>query len=425
MATIEQNKILTQTGKGTPMGEVFRRYWIPALRSEELPGNDCPPVRVKLLSEELIAFRDTDGKLGLVDEFCAHRRVSLFFGRNEENGLRCPYHGWKYDVKGNCTEIPSEPQGSKLCEKVKLKAYPCIERGGVIWTYMGPPELQPPLPEFEWATVPDSHRYVNKRLQECNYLQAMEGGIDGSHVSSLHSGELHTDPLHAGTKGAKYQADKAPKFEVAQSRGGLLIGARRQADEGESYWRVTQWIMPWYTMIPPYGDHGVHGHAWVPIDDENCYAWSMTHHPTRPLTEHELNAMQNGQGMYADLIPGTYKTVANKSNDYLIDREAQKSGRYYSGVKGIAMQDASLQESMGPIVDRSLERLVHTDVAIVQARRRLLAAAEGLAAGMEPAGLDTASHLVRSASLVAPSNTPLSDLEELFKAKPGQPHTSI
>jgi hypothetical protein len=184
--------------------------------------------------------------------------------------------------------------------------------------------------------------------------------------------------------------------------------------------------MPWYTMIPPYGDHGVHGHAWVPIDDENCFAWSFTHHPTRPLTEGELTAMQNGQGMYAELIPGTYRTVANKDNDYLIDREAQKSGRYYSGVKGIGMQDASLQESMGPIVDRSLERLVHTDVAIVQARRRLLAAAEALSTRNEPPpGLDTASHLVRSASLLAPSSTPLSDLEELFKAKPGQPHTSI
>jgi phthalate 4,5-dioxygenase oxygenase subunit len=425
MATTEQNKILTQTGKGTPMGEVFRRYWIPALRSEELPERDCPPVRVTLLSEKLIAFRDTDGKLGLIDEFCAHRRVSLYFGRNEQSGLRCPYHGWKYDVNGQCTEIPSEPANTKLCEKVKLKAYPCIERGGVIWTYMGPPELQPPLPEFEWATVPDSHRFVNKRLQECNYLQAMEGGIDSSHVSSLHSGELHTDPLHAGTKGAKYQSDKAPKFEVAQSRGGLLIGAKRQADEGENYWRVTQWIMPWYTMIPPYGDHGLHGHAWVPIDDENCYAWSMTHHPTRPLTEEELHAMENGQGIYAELIPGTYKTVQNKDNDYQIDREAQKSGRYYSGVRGIAMQDASLQESMGAVVDRSLERLVATDVAIVQARRRLLAAAEGLAAGKEPAGLDTESHLVRSASLVAPSGTPLSDLEDLFKATPGQAHTSI
>ena len=425
MATIEQNKVLTQTGKNTPMGNLFRRYWIPALLSEEIPKPDCPPVRVKLLSEQLIAFRNTDGQVGLMDEFCAHRRVSLWFGRNEENGLRCPYHGWKYDLNGQCVDIPSEPPESTFCNKVKLTAYPCVERGGVVWTYMGPPELQPPLPEFEWALVPDSHRYVSKRLQENNYLQAMEGGIDGSHVSSLHSGELKTDPLHKGTQGAKYQSDLRPKFEVASSPGGMVIVAKRAAEPGQSYWRVTQWIMPWYTMIPPYGDHGVHGHAWVPIDDENCFAWSFTHHPTRPLNETELYSMQNGQGMYAELIPGTYKTVANKSNDYLMDRSAQNSGLYYSGVKGIGMQDASVQESMGPIVDRSLERLVSTDIAIVQARRRLLAAAEGMPNGAEPPALDPATHRVRSASFVAASDIPLSQIEEILEAKSGKAHTTI
>ena len=348
------------------------------------------------------------------------------FGRNEENGLRCPYHGWKYDTNGQCVDIPSEPVGSTFCNKVKLAAYPCVERGGVIWTYMGPPELQPPLPEFEWAMVPDSHRYVSKRLQESNYLQAMEGGIDGSHVSSLHSGELHTDPLHKGTEGAKYQADLRPKFEVAGSDGGMVIGAKREAGEGQSYWRVTQWIMPWYTMIPPYGDHGVHGHAWVPIDDENCFAWSMTHHPTRPLTESELHAMQNGQGMYAELIPGTYKTVQNKGNNYLMDREGQKSGRYYSGVMGIGMQDASLQENMGgPVVDRTKVRLVANDVAIVQARRRLMAAVEGLEKGSEPPALDPATHRVRSASFILPSEVPLSEATDALTAKLGVAHTSI
>ncbi len=407
------------------MGKLFRRYWIPALLSEEIPTPDCPPVRVKLLSEELIAFRDTNGKIGLMDEFCAHRRVSLWFGRNEENGLRCPYHGWKYDTNGQCTDIPSEPVGSTFCNKVKLAAYPCVERGGVIWTYMGPPELQPPLPEFEWAMVPDSHRYVSKRLQESNYLQAMEGAIDGSHISSLHSGELHTDPLHKGTEGAKYQADLRPKFEVAGSDGGLVISVKREAGEGQSYWRVSQWIMPWYTMTPPYGDHGVHGHAYVPIDDENCFVWSMSHHPTRPLKESELHAMQNGQGQYAELIPGTYKTVQNKGNNYLMDRESQKSGRHYSGVMGIAMQDASLQESMGPMVDRTKECLVATDIAIVQVRRRLMAAAEGLEKGGEPPALDPATHRVRSASFILPSEAPLSEATDALIAKLGVAHTSI
>jgi phenylpropionate dioxygenase-like ring-hydroxylating dioxygenase large terminal subunit len=402
MLTREQNQTITQTGPGTLVGTLFRRYWIPALLSEELPEPDCPPVRVKLLSERLIAFRDTQGRAGLLDEFCAHRRASLWFGRSEENGLRCAYHGWKYDVSGRCVDVPSEPVESGFCEKVRLKSYPCVERGGAVWAYMGPPEAKPPLPEFEWMLVPQSHRFVSKRLQECNYLQAMEGGIDSSHISSLHSGEMETDALHKGTKGARYQRDARPKFEVAESAGGLLIGARRNADSGHYYWRVTQWIMPWYTMIPPYGDHALHGHAWVPIDDEHCWAWSMSHHPTRPLNALEWQAIKSGQSIYAELIPGTYRPAANKDNDYLIDREAQKNGRFYSGVKGISMQDASIQESMGPITDRTLEYLAPTDIAIVKARRRLLEAA-ARAKGVEPPGLDPETHRVRPASFVSPA----------------------
>src|SRR3954468_2897131 len=150
----EQNELLTRTGPGTPMGELFRRYWLPALLAEELPEPDCPPVRVKLLSERLIAFRDTENRLGLIDEFCAHRGVSLWFGRNEESGVRCPYHGWKYDVTGQCGEVPADHAESGYGKKIKLKSYPLIERGGVIWVYMGPPEQVPPLPEWEFATVP-------------------------------------------------------------------------------------------------------------------------------------------------------------------------------------------------------------------------------------------------------------------------------
>src|SRR6185295_10903204 len=170
MTTREQNDFLTRTGPGTPIGDLFRRYWIPALKSEEIAEPDCPPVRVKLLGERLIAFRDSHGRVGLTDEFCAHRGVSLWFGRNEENGLRCPYHGWKYDHTGQCIEVPSEPVESGFCKKIKLKSYPLIERGGVIWAYMGPPELKPPLPNFEWVKVPHAHRFISKRTQECNYL---------------------------------------------------------------------------------------------------------------------------------------------------------------------------------------------------------------------------------------------------------------
>jgi phthalate 4,5-dioxygenase oxygenase subunit len=272
--------------------------------------------------------------------------------------------------------------------------------------------------------VPEAQRYVSRREQESNYLQAMEGGIDSSHVSWLHSGELKTDPLHVGTKGAQHIANKKPVFELQRSAGGLVIGARRPAEGGQAYWRVTQWIMPWYTMIPPYGDNALRGHAWVPIDDENCITWNWAHHPARPLNEAEMEAMANEDGAFAALIPGTFKAVANKSNDYLIDREAQKSGRYYSGVKGIAMQDSSLQESMGPIVDRSLERLVSTDVAIVQARRRLLEAATA-PPGTPAPGLDPATHRVRSASFVGAPSIDFAQLQEALSVSGGTPAVSI
>jgi phthalate 4,5-dioxygenase len=375
MVTAQQNETLTRTGRATPMGEVFRRYWIPALLSEELPAPDCEPVQVQLLSEKLVAFRDTQGRVGLLDEFCAHRRVSLWYGRNEHNGLRCPYHGWKYDVTGQCVEVPSENEA--FCRDVKLKSYPCIERGGVVWTYMGPKALQPALPDFEWMAVPEDQRYISKRWQESNYLQAMEGGIDGAHVSWLHSGALEHEPMRVGSKGAEYQRDAKPKIHVMDTPTGVLIGARRGADAGQAYWRVTQWIMPWYTLVPPYGDHVLHGHAFVPIDDVNCYVWTITHHPTRPITAEEHEAMQGGEGIYARLIPGTYRPVQNRHNRYHMDRAAQKSGRYYSGVPGIAMQDASLQESAGPIVDRSEEYLSSTDMGIVKTRNRLLRIAAG------------------------------------------------
>src|ERR1700693_2839827 len=199
MLTHEQGELLTRTGPGTPTGGLLRRYWIPILLAAELPENECPPVRVKVLSERLLAWRDSRGRYALSDEFCAHRGVSLWFGRNEDNGLRCPCHGWKYDHAGQCVDVPSEPPESGFCKRIKLKSYPLVESGGVLWTYMGPSDAERALPALEWAELPATHRDSSKRWQECNYLQAMEGGLDSSHVSFLHSGELHTDPLHRGT----------------------------------------------------------------------------------------------------------------------------------------------------------------------------------------------------------------------------------
>ena len=426
MLTHEQSELITRTGPATPMGNFLRRYWIPILLAEELPENECPPVRVKLLSERLLAWRDSRGRCALIDEFCAHRGVSLWFGRNEENGLRCPYHGWKYDSTGQCVEVPSEPPESGFCQRIKLKSYPLVESGGILWAYMGPPQAEPKLPVFEWTEVPATHRYFSKRWQECNYLQAMEGGLDSSHVSFLHSGELHTDPLHRGTKGAQYQQDRTPKFEVIESPGGLYVGARRNAEPGYYYWRITQWIMPWYIMVPPYGDNALNAHAWVPIDDENCFVWTFTYHPTRPLSAMEVDAMRKGGGIHVELTPGTFRPIINKYNDYRIDRAAQKAGRTYSGVTGIAMQDASVQESIGPIADRTKENLVSTDNAIIMARHRLRRAVLALQYGTAPPGLNQECQRVRSASFVLPSDVPFAGARrEDLQARTGIPHTSI
>ena len=424
----DQNDLLTHTGPGSPMGRLFRSYWIPALLTEELPANDSPPVRVKLLSERLLAFRDTEGRYGLIDEFCAHRGVSLWFGRNEECGLRCSYHGWKYDVTGQCVDIPSEPDGSRFARKVKLQSYPLVERGGVLWTYMGPPEQRPPLPEWEFATVPIPQTRTTKRWQECNWLQAMEGGIDSSHVSFLHRGDLNSDPLFKGAKGNQYNLnDSRPVFEVVESAGGLYIGARRNAEHGNYYWRITQWVMPSFTMIAPRGNHPVHGHFWIPIDDENCWTWSFDYHPTRELSQAEQKAIDDGKGIHVTYMPGTFRPAANKDNDYLIDRAAQKAGKTFSGVEGFAMQDASMQESMGPIVDRAKEHLVSTDSGIIMARQRLLRAVKALVDnGVMPPGLDPEHQKVRSAAIILPPDQPFKEgAREAMIARPSVAPASV
>lgn len=424
----EVNDLLTQTENGTPMGEMFRQYWIPALLASELPEDDCPPVRAKLLGERLIAFRDSKGRYGLMDEFCAHRGVSLWFGRNEEDGLRCPYHGWKYDYTGQCIEVPSEPEESGFYEKIKLKGYPLVKVGDILWTHMGDADNRPATPEWEFATVPSEQTFTSKRWQESNWLQAMEGGIDSSHVSFLHSGNLNTDPLFKGAGGNKYnQGDKKPVFEVVESEGGLFIGARRMAEEGHYYWRVTPWIMPSFTMVPPRGDHPMHGHFWIPIDDENCWAWSFDYHPTRALTAVERKAMEDGFGVHNQYTPGTFRPLQNKDNDYLMDREAQKRGETYSGIWGIALQDASLQESMGPIVDRTKENLVSTDNGIIMARHRLRKAAVGLRdKGIQPPGRLPEHQKVRSAARVLPPDQPFNEaMKEDLKVRTGQKQTSV
>ena len=394
----EMSETLVRTGPATRMGNVLRRYWVPILLSREIAEPDGPQVRVQILGEKLLAFRASDGTPGLISEFCSHRGASLYFGRNEENGIRCSYHGLKFDRLGNCVDVPSAP---RACATMGIKGYPCIERAGIVWAYLGPKEKEPPPPGVEWCNLPLSHVFVSKRLQECNYLQAMEGGIDTSHVTYVHRYEVDDDPMHRGTKANDYiKADGNVIFEIEKNPFGLTLYGRRNGEPDSYYWRVTQWLFPWFTLIPPFGDHALGGHVWVPIDDHNCWAWSINFHPTKPLSAEERRDMEEGKGIHCPYEPGTFRPVANKDNDYLIDRAAQKDLRAYSGVFGFAAQDASLQESMGPIQDHASERLLPTDRAISMARRALYDAAVSLEKGEEPPALDANRQRVRAAGVL-------------------------
>ena len=400
--TEQENLLLSQTGPGTLMGNLYRRYWLPALLATELIEPGGPPVSVRLLSEKLLAFRNSEGELSLIDEFCAHRGVSLWFGRNEEGGIRCPYHGWKYATNGQCIEVPSESDDSGFSEKIKLTSYPLREQGGILWAYLGPIEKIPEMPAYEWSTVPDSHRHISKRLQACNSLQAMEGGLDSFHSSFLHRMSVGEDPLlkRDPISAALLKGDPHPQFIPMDSPAGLYITTRRNVEPDSYYWRVTHWLMPCFNLFPPYEGNPYGGHAWVPMDDHNSWTFSIDYRPDRQLTAKEVRAMEAGMGIHSENIPNSFVPVANASNDYLIDRQAQKRKETFCGVIGIAEQDAAVQESMGRISRRELENLVGTDNGIIMTRKKLMQAALGLEKGIEPPGIDSVSQSVRAYSRV-------------------------
>lgn len=425
--TREQNDQLTQIGPGTLMGDFFRRYWLPVLLSEELTEPDGAPVRIKLLGEPLLAFKDSEGRIGLIDEFCAHRRVSLWYGRNEECGIRCSYHGWKFDVTGQCVDIPSLSGDAEFTKRMKLKSYPTIEQGGVIWAYMGPPNLKPEPPTYEWSLVPPENRYISKRFQESNYLQSVEGSYDSAHVTWLHKSDVHTDPVYKGSKGNHYTVnDSRPTFEVMGTDGGMVVGVRRKADGDNYYWRITPWVAPSFCAVAPRARHPLQVHHWVPIDDEHCWVLNVSYHPTRPLTSAEVAHMQSSAGVHLKNIPGTYIPLGNKQNDHLMDRSAQKNGTSFSGVLGISLQDMAMQESPGPIVDRTQENLVVTDKAIIFLRQALLKAAQASREGKPIPGLDAASQRVRACSLELPKNVPfLKGASEGLYPAPGSEPVSL
>jgi len=396
------------------MGSVLREYWLPALLSSELPSPDSDPVRVLLLGERLVAFRDTNGRVGLVQDNCPHRGASLFFGRNEEGGLRCVYHGWKFDVSGQCTDMPNEPAESDFRTKVKAVAYPCRERNGVVWTYMGPRETPPELPELEWNLVPEGQRFLTKRVQECNWAQAVEGGIDPSHSGFLHA-PLHVD-LDALTPRERYRLDKRPRFELLDQAYGLRIGARRGAQAGHHFWSITHFMMPFYNAFNSGGGDearpSIGGFAWVPMDDTTTMAWCCSWNPYRDLHDDErgdhprvrlgVHLTESSRLPASSAAGGAWRPRANRSNDWLLDREVQRTRRFF-GVPGISAQDAAVQESMGPIANRATDHLGSSDSAVIRVRRLWLAAAEARERNGDPLGVDAPeAYRVRAANFVIP-----------------------
>jgi nitrite reductase/ring-hydroxylating ferredoxin subunit len=392
MLTREDNERLTRVGPGTPMGELLRRYWLPAAFSRQLAVRDGAPLRTRLLGEDLVLFRASDGAIGLVDERCPHRTASLFYGRNEENGLRCVYHGIKFDVAGNCVDVPCLPPGTPqaqidaLKRQLRLKSYPCLQRGGLIWTYMGPAGQEPAFPDLEWVALPPEQRFDTRHIQECNWLQGVEGGYDATHLSFLHGGA-------APTYATPNRFIVPSHYEEVATDYGYVFGTGRDLDAQSIEWNLNVFLMPFHKMISslPYA-----AHMWMPIDDENTMLYSINFNPERPFTAADLARETSWNGIHTENVPGTERTAQNRGNDYLIDRELQASGKSYTGMRGFGIQDCAIQESMGRIADRTRENLLVTDLAIAKIRRFLLDTLDGMAAGKPLPGRDPQSFRVRS-----------------------------
>ena len=410
MLRAEENEILTRVGPGTPMGELLRRYWTPACLTAEIPERGSPPARVRLLGENLVAFRDTRGRVGLVQENCPHRGASLYFGRNEDASLRCVYHGWAFDVDGTCVDMPSEPV--PFCEKVRIRAYPVHESGGIVWTYLGPREAMTPFRDFGTDGRDAGEFTAAKQLTTCNWVQAMEGNLDTSHISHLHQFDGIDDIPDDGSDKPGYPSnamswkfwrhDRAPRLEVDDTWYGYRYAGIRTTPNGYTHVRVTAYALPYSTMVASIPFTAGHG-MFVPIDDENCWRYNLNPR-TRPNPRN-----YGGENLFAvapfstpittrgngGIIPRLY----TMDNDFQLSHEARGGGNF-SGVADFVSQDFMVTESMGRIYDRSQEQLGSTDRAITRMRHILLSAAKGLAAGNEPPALTGDFTTIRGAEKI-------------------------
>ena len=428
MLTRAENSLLTQTGPDAPMGQYFRQFMQPIALSRELPEPDCAPIRLTILGESLIAFRDSLGRVGLVEPTCPHRGADLFYGRNEACGLRCIYHGWKFDIHGKAVDLPNVPPGSGYHETMRIRAYPTAEFGEMVWAYLGPPLLgdrsMPAVPQLEFGLLPESHRYVTKRLQQCNWAQSIEGALDTAHFSFLHmpapSVASNDNPdAPADARRLRWiREDPMPRFSIIEHDVGFVVGAARHADANDLYWRITQFMLPAHSSTPstlPGENH--FGYTWVPIDDESCWIYTYAWNPVRPITLQEREKLEQGHGVVGEVGPD-FRPIRNRANHYLLDRREQRH-HSFTGVRGLAEQDAMVQDSQGLIADRTREHLTATDAAIVRFRRAVMGGARSLLAGQAPAAADKPeAYRLRSGSWVAAEGVPF---EAVMQERFGDP----
>jgi phthalate 4,5-dioxygenase len=402
--------VLTRVGAGTPMGELIRRYWIPAAMSNEIPGE--APVRLRLLGENLVGFRIASGGVGIVGELCPHRRASLAYARNEGSGLRCLYHGWKICPTGEIEDMPAEPPDTPLKGKVRAVAYPAFEAGGIIWTYMGPPDLKPPFPRFPWLDLPPAHLLPVKMYQDCNYLQGVEGDFDPAHPNFLHRDfDVAENESWQGTGWHSIRslmADPVPRIVCEPSPYGMRTAAiRSSSDPLRKFVRTYETVAPFYSFIPSGPHESQLFKAWHPIDDVTCFTFYIHFDPYRPL---DRDAIWRNWGHRTEAP--THATRYTLANHHLQSREGMKLN--FSGISGAAIQDLAVQESMGPIVDRAQENLGTSDVAVVQLRRMLLRLIEDNEAGRSLPGQDPAlDYNLRSASMEIPIDRSWPDARRL------------
>jgi phthalate 4,5-dioxygenase oxygenase subunit len=404
MLSAEENELLTSVGAGTTMGALLRRYWTPACLSSEIPEPDSPPVRVRLLSEDLVAFRGTDHRVGLIQENCPHRGASLYFGRNEDCGLRCVYHGWKFDLSGQCVDMPSEPR--PFAERIKATAYPTHESGGIVWAYLGPPESMTPFRDFGTESLAADQVMASKLYVDCNWVQSIEGNIDTAHISFLHTFNAVDDIPDDGSDMPGYPSDwvsmkfrrhdRAPRLEIQDEPYGFRYAGLRRTPNGHTHVRMSAYIFPYSTVIAavPFNTQQI----WtVPIDDNRTWRYTFANAGKRAarrtpgvnwrltIPNYPFRGLPN-----SGIVPREYTA----ENEYQLDREAQRTSSF-SGVPNIVAQDLMVTESMSPIYDRRNENLGTTDLAITRMRTQLMRAARDLQAGIEPPALDPSIDYLR------------------------------